>query len=66
MPLLVSNKITNMETLYRISTSYFCAGLIVQNNKVIKAAPILGWTVGLVFNNIKFKSNYYIEKINEN
>ena len=55
-----------METLYRISTSYFCAGLIVQNNKVIKAAPILGWTVGLVFNNIKFKSNYYIEKINEN
>lgn len=27
--------------LYQITTSYLCAGFVVQNNKVVKYAPIL-------------------------
>lgn len=52
-----------MEQLYRIYTNYFCAGLIVQNNIVTKAAPILKWTIGKKFSNIRFKHDYIIEKI---
>lgn len=32
--------------LYRITTGYFCAGIIVENNIVKEAAPILNWTIG--------------------
>lgn len=33
-------------TLVRVVTSYFVAGLLVENGIVKKAAPILRWTVG--------------------
>lgn len=32
--------------LYQVSTSYFVAGVIVDQGKVVRAAPILGWSVG--------------------
>lgn len=31
------------ETLYQITAPHFCAGIIVENNVIIKAAPILRW-----------------------
>lgn len=34
-----------METLYWISLSYATFGIISRGNKIIKAAPIAGWTV---------------------
>jgi hypothetical protein len=52
-----------MEKLYRITTDYFCAGLITKNEIVIEAAPILSWTIGKRFNQIRFKSNYYVELV---
>lgn len=52
-----------MEELYRISTNYFCAGLVVKNGIVIKTAPILKWTLKQIFDTICFKGNYSIEKI---
>lgn len=30
-----------IDGLYRVTTSYLCAGFIVQNNEVTKCAPIL-------------------------
>jgi len=27
--------------LIRVTSRYFCAGIIIENNKVVKAAPIL-------------------------
>ena len=35
-----------MEQLYQITSSYFCAGIITKNKIIIKAAPIIKWTVG--------------------
>lgn len=52
-----------MESLYQITTNYFCAGLIVKDNIVIKSAPILNWTISKTFSRIKFKSNYKIKKL---
>lgn len=27
--------------LYRVETKYFCAGFVVENNKIVRCAPIL-------------------------
>ena len=35
-----------IEELYQITSSYYCAGIIIRNNIICKAAPILGWTLG--------------------
>lgn len=32
--------------LVRIQASYFVAGVLMENNVCIQAAPILGWMVG--------------------
>ncbi len=32
--------------MYQVTAPHFCAGLIVDGEKVVRAAPILGWTVG--------------------
>ena len=32
--------------LYQVTTRYFVAGVIVDQGKVIRAAPILGWAIG--------------------
>jgi hypothetical protein len=45
--------------LIRITMKHFCAGLIVKNGKVIKAAPILRWTIGRNITTVKM---YYVEK----
>jgi hypothetical protein len=34
------------ESLVRVDAPHYCAGLIVINNKVIDAAPILLWSLG--------------------
>lgn len=52
-----------MEEIYQITTDYFCAAVIVEDGVVIRAAPILKWTLNKQFATIKFKSNYQIEKI---
>lgn len=30
-----------IDGLYRVTTSYLCAGFIIKNNKCIRCAPIL-------------------------
>lgn len=40
-----------IDGLYRVKTSYLCAGFVVQDNKVIRCAPIL-----------QTKLNYWIMK----
>jgi hypothetical protein len=32
--------------LYRVECPYYCAGLIVEDGVVTRAAPVLKWTVG--------------------
>jgi hypothetical protein len=32
--------------LYQITAKHFCAGVIVEEDKIIKAAPILAWSIG--------------------
>ena len=32
--------------MIQITTRYFCAGVVVENNRVIRAAPILAWAIG--------------------
>lgn len=32
--------------LYHVDAPHFCCGLIVQESKIVFAAPILNWTVG--------------------
>lgn len=32
--------------LYQITSSYYCAGLVVRNGYVAEAAPILKWAIG--------------------
>lgn len=34
------------ETLVRVVAPHFCAGLIVVNDRCVKTAPILAWTIG--------------------
>lgn len=35
-----------MTRLFQITAPHFVAGLEVRGQKVVRAAPILGWTVG--------------------
>jgi hypothetical protein len=35
-----------MSELWKIDVGYFCAGLLSEDGIVIKAAPILKWTLG--------------------
>ncbi len=35
--------------LYQITAPHFCACIIVLNNKIIDAAPILVWSIGKYF-----------------
>ena len=42
-----------MQELYQIKLSYACAGIIVQNNTVIRTAPIFSWMTGKNLNQIK-------------
>ena len=32
--------------LIRITTSYFCLGIEVEDDKIVKAPPILRWAMG--------------------
>ena len=34
------------ETLWQITAPHFCAGVVVVSNVVTEAAPILKWTIG--------------------
>jgi len=43
------------EILLRITSSYFCAGIILKNNMVIKTAPILKYMLN---KDIKYIINY--------
>jgi hypothetical protein len=42
-----------MAILYQITSPYYCAGITVENGKVVSAAPILRWTIGREWENIK-------------
>lgn len=33
------------EQLFQVTASYFCCGLVVRDDKVIEAAPIMRWAV---------------------
>lgn len=39
-----------MVRLMQIDSPHYCAGLIIKNGIVIKAAPIIKWMVGKDFN----------------
>lgn len=43
-----------MKQLYQITLSYLCAGIIVEDDYVIKAAPILKWMVGKTIYKVEF------------
>jgi hypothetical protein len=46
--------------LYQVTSSYYCAGIITTNSGfVIKAAPILKWTIG---KSIKYLQQYFTTK----
>ena len=32
--------------LFQVTAPHFCAGLVVDGDRVVRAAPILRWTVG--------------------
>jgi hypothetical protein len=35
-----------MTIVAQVTLPYACAGVILQGNRVVRAAPILGWSVG--------------------
>lgn len=39
--------------LYQIDTPHFCAGVLVQGEHVVEAAPILGWSVGKTWSRVE-------------
>lgn len=43
--------------LWQVENDYFCAGIIVINNKIKIAAPILGWSEGKSFDYFKSYAN---------
>lgn len=48
-----------MEYLIRVEAPHFCAGIVVKDNIVVKAAPILKWTLGKTWEEV---SSYFKEK----
>ena len=47
-------------TLYKVSTVYLTAGVMVDRvGNIVEAAPVLKWTVG---KNLQFVEEYYREK----
>jgi len=54
---------STLETLYRIVSPTFVAGLTVENDIVTSAAPILKWTIGQKFSEITFDKTYQVEKV---
>jgi hypothetical protein len=55
-----------MEELYQIILSYACAGIIIKNGVVVRAAPIFHWMIGKNLNEVKtwvYKKNGVINKI---
>ena len=55
-----------MKILYRVTSPYFCAGIVVQLGKIVVTAPILSWTNGKLF--VSFLAycrhkNWDVEKI---
>jgi hypothetical protein len=55
------------EELYQITLSYACGGVVIQNNLVIRTAPIFNWMLGKDLNEIKnwvCKKKGQINKIN--
>ena len=32
--------------LVRVTTTYFCAGIIVESGKIVESAPIMRWAIG--------------------
>jgi len=37
------------DKLYRVTAPYFVAGLVVRDQIIVEAAPIIGWSVGTLF-----------------
>lgn len=52
--------------LYQIQSNYYCVGIEIKNNKVVKVSPIIYWMLdkdfGYIINYIKYK-NFNIIKI---
>lgn len=46
-------KYASMTQLIRITTSYFCCGIVVKDNFCIEAAPIMRWAVGKDWDTIR-------------
>lgn len=44
---------------YWINLPYACFGIVVENNKVVRAAPIAKWALG---KDIQFVLNFYKKK----
>ena len=46
-------------TTYRITSSYFCCAIVVDEHTVTQAAPILRWTVGREWSSVR---DYFQQK----
>jgi hypothetical protein len=52
----------------RITSSYFCAGIIVKDDIIVQAAPILSWSINKRLSNLKSYFNrkgWKYEEIND-
>ena len=55
-----------MPELYQITKGKITAGIVVENNIVVKCAPIIKWAKGVNFNHVYkwLKNNHFnIEKV---
>jgi hypothetical protein len=39
--------------LVQVDAPHFCAGIVLDNGRCVKAAPILGWCVGRTVNMLR-------------
>lgn len=52
--------------MYQITSTYFCVGLVIDNDRVIKAGPIINYMIGWSFDKVHntcVKRCWTIEKI---
>lgn len=53
------------ETLVRVDAPHFVAGLLIENDRVVRAAPILAWTIGKPFYQVEMyakRSGWVVER----
>lgn len=55
-------------SLYQVDANHYVAGLVVDRGRIVKAAPILRWTVGRDINRVHTyltKRGYRVDLVQE-